>query len=152
MARVARPGWLQAAVSARRSRCRGDACRVAPFDWGTELPDRHLRLESAGRGRIRLQRPQRRAGNRWRRRYAADYTAASGDVNAYAHGRGALESVPRRATAAGAFSCGLAAQTARMARGRGLRRAYLGLPLAVSTWLARVPGNAEGLPGNLEKL
>src|SRR5258706_16150903 len=93
MAHIARPGWLQAAVSARRSRGRGDACRVDPFDRGTELPDRHLRLEPAGRGRIRLQRPQRRAGNRWRRRYAADYTAASGDVNAYANSRGALESV-----------------------------------------------------------
>src|SRR5258706_6608945 len=111
MARVARPGWLQAAVSARRSRCRGDACRVAPFDWGTELPDRHLRLESAGRGRIRLQRPQRRAGNRWRRRYAADYTAASGDVNAYAHGRSALEGVAHRAATPGAFSCMLCWQT-----------------------------------------
>src|SRR5258706_1198993 len=127
MARVARPGWLQAAVSARRSRRRGDACRVAPFDWGTELPDRHLRLESAGRGRIRLQRPQRRAGNRWRRRYAADYTAASGDVNAYAHGRGALETLPHRAAAAGAFPPGLASEAERMDRTGRLRCARGGL-------------------------
>ena len=88
------PGWLQAAVPAGRSCRRGDARRVDPFDWGTELPGGHLRLESAGRGRIRLQRPQRRARHRRCRRYAVDYTAASGNVNAYADGRGAGESVP----------------------------------------------------------
>src|SRR5216683_6585234 len=97
MARFARPGWLQAAISARRSCGRGDARRVDPFDWGTELPDSDLRLESAGRGRIRIKRPQRRARHRGGRRYAADYTAAPGDVNAYAHSRGALESFPYRA-------------------------------------------------------
>ena len=71
VALAARPGWFQAAVSARRSCRRGDARRVDPFDWGTELPGSHLRLESAGRGRIRLQRPQRRARHRRCRRYAA---------------------------------------------------------------------------------
>src|SRR6202035_3955123 len=48
-----------------------------PFDWGTELPDSDLRLESAGRGRIRFKPPQRRARHRRGRRYAADCTSAA---------------------------------------------------------------------------
>src|SRR5260221_11469486 len=146
MARSARPGGLQAAVSARRSCGRGDARRVDPFDWGTELPNSDLRLESAGRRRIRIKRPQRRDRDRRGRRYAADYTAVSGDVNTYTYCRGAVESLPCCPASISAFPCGVAGQTARMACGDRLCDVGGGVHLAVSQRLARISGNAEVLP------
>src|SRR6266853_3305991 len=152
MARSARPGWLQAAISARRSWCRGDARRVDPFDWGTELPNSDLRLESAGGSRIRLKRPQRRARHRRGRRYAADYTAGAGDVNANAHGRGAYESFPHGAASARAFPRGVARQAARMACGGGLHGTRRSVHLALQQRLARIPGDAQVLPDDVEEL
>ena len=64
------------------------------------------------------------------RRYAADYTAVSGNVNAYADGRGAGQSVPCRAAAAGAFPRGLAWRSCA----GGLRPAGCAALAAVCVW------------------
>ena len=81
-----------------------------------------------------------------------DYTTRSGNVNAYADGRGAVQSVPRRAAAAGAFSRGLAREVARVARGRRLRGAGGGVRLALPAWLARISGHAQVLPVDFPEL
>jgi len=128
------------------------AVRVDPFDWGTELPGGHLRLESAHSGRIRLERPQRRPRHRRRSRYFVDYTALSGNVNAHAHSRGTGQGVPCHAAAAGPLPRWMARKAARMARRWRLRCAWCCMRLAVQAWLARIPGNAEVLPIYFSKL
>ena len=72
------------------------------------------------------------------RRYAVDYTAVSGNVNAYADGRGAGQSVPCHAAAVGACPRRLARKAARLAGGRRLRGAGRRLRLAVPPRLARI--------------
>jgi len=146
------PVGFKLPFSAGRSRSCGHACRVDPFGWGTELPVGHLRLESAGGSRVRFQRPQRRSGHCRCRRYRADYTALSGDVNADADGRSAGQSVPCHAPAAGAFSRWMAWEIARVAGCERLRPTGRGVHLAVLARVARIPKHVEILPADFPRL